>query len=105
MPRSLTARRCLLRLHMEGALVRLPRGFGHRGDSIAALIPARTVFRLAENGLVSIKANQANGLVTARITQQGRYLVEHMSGPSSFGARPSGAWRIASLDANRQRSN
>jgi hypothetical protein len=90
---------------MEGALVKLPRGFGHRGDSVAALVPARTVFRLAENGLVSIKANQANGLVTARITQRGRYVVEQMSGQLSFRAKPGDAWRIASLDANRQRSN
>ncbi len=78
MPRSFTAHRCLLRLYTEGALVQLPRGFGHRGDPPDTLIPARTVLRLAKKGLVTIKANSGNGLVSARITQQGRYVIEHM---------------------------
>jgi hypothetical protein len=80
MPRSLVARRCLLRLHMEGSLLHLPRGFGHRGDPAESLIPARTVVRLAQKGLLMIKANVANGLITARITQQGRYIIQN--GPS-----------------------
>jgi hypothetical protein len=77
MPRSFVARRCLLRLHTEGPLIHLRRGFGRRGDPAEALVPARTVVRLAAKGLLTIKANLANGLTTARITERGRYLFEH----------------------------
>ena len=84
MPRSVTARRCLVRLHAEGALIQLPRGFGRRGDAFEALIPPRTVVRLAAKGLVTIQANSANGIVTARITKRGRYIVEQMTGAVSL---------------------
>ena len=79
MPRSDTARRCLVRLHTEGALTQLPRGFGRRGDVFEALLPLRTIVRLAEKGLVTIQANSANGITTARITKRGRYIVEQMT--------------------------
>ncbi len=84
MPRSDTARRCLVRLHTEGALVQLSRGFGHRGDAFEALIPPRTVVRLAAKGLVTIQANSANGRTTARITKRGRYIVDQMKGAVSL---------------------
>ena len=84
MLRSDTARRCLVRLHTEGALVQLSRGFGRRGDVFEALIPLRTIVRLAEKGLVTIQANSANGRTTARITKRGRYIVDQMKGTVSL---------------------
>jgi hypothetical protein len=42
------------------------------------MIPLRTVIRLAENGLVSIRANLSNGLITARITERGRFVLKQM---------------------------
>jgi hypothetical protein len=78
MPRSVTARRCLVRLHTQGVLVQFPRGFGRRGDALKTLIPLWTVGRLAEKGLVTIRANMGNGVTTARITERGRYMVEQM---------------------------
>ena len=84
MPRSVTARRCLVRLHTEGALIQLPRGFGRRGDALKVLIPPRTVIRLAGNGLITIQANSANGRTTARITKRGRYIVDQMKGAVSL---------------------
>ena len=78
MPRSVTARRCLVRLHTEGVLVQFPRGFGRRGDALEMLIPLWTVSRLAEKGLVTIRANMVNRVITARITGRGRYMVEQM---------------------------
>jgi hypothetical protein len=84
MPRSVTARRCLVRLHTEGALIRLPRGFGRRGDAFDALVPLRTVTRLVKKGLVTIQNNSANGIITARITKRGRYIVEQMRGAVSL---------------------
>ena len=80
MPRSVTARRCLVRLHSEGALVGLPRGFGRRDDAFEALLPLRTILRLAEKGLVTVLTNRANGITTARITNRGRFIVEQTRG-------------------------
>ena len=74
---------CLVRLQTEGALIQLPRGFGRRGDALEALIPRRTMVRVAGKGLVTIQANSANGIITARITKRGRYILEQMTGAGS----------------------
>ena len=36
--------------------------------------------RVAGKGLVTIQANSANGIITARITKRGRYILEQMTG-------------------------
>ena len=48
-----------------------------------ALIPRRTMVRVAGKGLVTIQANSANGIITARITKRGRYILEQMTGAGS----------------------
>ena len=65
-------------------LLNFPRGFGRRGDAFEALIPLRTVIRLVEKGLVTIQTNSTNGIITARITKRGRYIVEQMRGAVSL---------------------
>ena len=65
-------------------LFNFPRGFGRRGDAFEAPIPLRTVIRLVEKGLVTIQTNSTNGIITARITKRGRYIVEQMRGAVSL---------------------
>ncbi len=102
MPRSVTARRCLVRLHTEGALVRLRRGFGRRGDALEALFPLRTLIRLVEKGLVTIRTNSTNGIITARITNRGRYIVELMRGAVSLTLTQE--WVLTRLMENAERA-
>ena len=55
-------------------------GLGVVAMSLEALFPLRTLIRLVEKGLVTIRTNSTNGIITARITNRGRYIVEQMRG-------------------------